>query len=76
MINMAKKFVVEVNFNHYTESIGYLVEAENENEANGIVQRAFLNSHPNESILHTRVIEITVTLINSNPSSRNPEEKA
>jgi hypothetical protein len=71
-----KKFAIEVVYNHFKDKIGYLVEAEESYKADGIAQRHFLNSHPNEAILSTHVIEITISLVNPNPSQRNPEEKA
>jgi hypothetical protein len=71
-----KKFAVEINFNHFREKIGYLVEAEDSYKADGIAQRHFLNSHPDEAVLSSHVVEITISLANPNPSQRNPEEKA
>jgi hypothetical protein len=55
-----KKFAVEINFNHFREKIGYLVEAEDSYKADGIAQRHFLSSHPDEAVLSSHVVEITI----------------
>lgn len=70
------KFAVEINYNHYNSMLGILVEAKDKDEARGIAQRHFLNIHPNDSILSSVIVEIHVSLIDANPSKRNPEENA
>lgn len=64
------KFAVEINYNGYKNTIGILVEADDEDEARGIAQRHFLNSYPNEAVLSTHVVRINISLINPNPSTR------
>jgi hypothetical protein len=69
------KFVVEITYNSYRSKIGILVEGKDSNEAINIAQKHFLNTHPSESILFSQVIKVDISLIDTNPSNRNPEKK-
>lgn len=74
MIDMAK-FAVEINYNHYKSTLGILVDAKDKDEARGIAQRHFFKLEPIESIISTNIIEVQVSLIDTNPSKRIPDKK-
>jgi hypothetical protein len=68
-------FVVQITYDSYRKKIGILLESKDENEARNIAQKHFLNTHPDDSILFSEVVKVDVTLIDINPSKRNPEKK-
>lgn len=69
------KFAVEINYNHYKSTLGILVEAKDKDEARGIAQRHFFKLYPTESIITTNIMEVQVSLIDTNPSKRIPDKK-
>ena len=70
------KFAIEISYNSWTKKLGILVEAKDSNDAISQAQKYFFKIHPNDCILSTSIMKIDITLINTNPSNRNAEEKA
>jgi hypothetical protein len=69
------KYVVEIAYAGYKSSIGILVEAKDENEARGLAQRHFLNTHPEDCIVSSHITKVDIFLTDIvNPSQRKKEE--